>query len=230
MRRLISFVSVMVVLAVTVFTVTASSRAVPPAPVLVSPADGETVNTHSPLLQWTGSDADVFKVLVKNSANEKVLKVNASPVDACTGSDCSLSPSLNGVDFLNDTFTWKVIAKNVDGKASSTKFSFTVDFPGTPTLLSPAPDYVGPVSGFSWEPVAAAEQYRLRVKNLTSGEKLVLLDWTNAGDICGATCDYLYEGTFDEGVSYKWWVEARQITFPNVSKSDKWKFTQSTAR
>lgn len=213
--------AVLFILALTAFSAAAQSAAIPPAPILTSPSDGETVNTHSPLLTWTGSaDATLYKIVVKNSVNAKVMKLKINTADACAGNDCAVSPSLNGVDFLNDTFTWKVVAKSADGKASSPKITFTVDFPGTPVLLSPAADTTtGSNPQFTWEPVPAAEEYRVKLKHTGTGEKLVS-GWTSAGTLCSGNCAYTFPNGLDAGV-YKWQVHARQTTFPNVSKTSK---------
>lgn len=207
----------------------AAERAVPGQPVIVSPADESTTNTNAPLLQWTGDAAGTtsFKVVIKNDAGEKVYsKGNLAPADVCAGEDCSHSFGAENVTLANGLFSWRVIAKNAEGKSKSLAAAFTVDFPGTPELVAPMDGSSSGITSptFEWNVVAAADQYRVKVKNTVTGEKF------NSGDLaastaCAQTCTYAFPTAFAPG-TYKWSVQAGQVTFPDsISKSVKHTFT-----
>jgi hypothetical protein len=200
-----------------------SAQAVPVTPVIVSPADGSTTDTHAPLLQWTGDPATTtsFKVTIKDAAGVKVYtKGGIDPAAACTGTDCSYSFGAENVSLPNGQFTWKVVAKNEAGKSKSDPATFTVEFPGIPELIAPADNATTGQTNptFEWNVVNQADQYRVKVKNTVTGEKFNS-DWQTG--ICAATCTYTFANNFALG-TYKWSVDARQVTFPdNVSKSVK---------
>jgi hypothetical protein len=202
----------------------AETRAVPTKPVITAPANGSTVETHAPLLQWTVDGAETFKVVIKNAAGVTVLKKGGLvAADLCAGTDCSYSFGAENLSLPNGQMTLKVVAKNAEGKAKSDASTFTVNFPGTPELVSPADnDTSGNTNpGFTWNEVAQADQYRVKVKNTVTGAK-VNSDWQAASSLCGGgICIFSFDPPFNLG-TYKWSVEARQVTFPeSVSKSAK---------
>jgi hypothetical protein len=210
------------------------ARAVPGTPVITSPADGTTTTTNAPLLQWTGDVANTtsFKVVIKDAAGTTVYKNGGiDPAQACTGDACSFSFGAENVTLGNGSFTWKVSAKNAEGKAKSLAATFTVNFPGTPELIAPAEgsSSANTVPTFNWNVVNQADQYRVKVKNTVTGATFKS-DWQAASAVCASTCSYTFAAAFAAG-TYKWSVDAGQVTFPtSISKSVKWTFTIEAAR
>lgn len=203
----------------------AADRAAPSKPTLTSPTNGEISTTHSPLLQWTynsNETVDSFKVIVKNALNQRVYKKVVTPVDVCDGDSCFASPGAEEISFANELHTWFVIARNADGRAKSDKFTFTINFPGSPVLIAPVDGADVPIMPtFTWEPVAQAEQYRIKVRGTGSTTTKYTSDWLDGATVCsGNACSHGMTTELTLG-TYKWFVEARQTTFNNVSKSVK---------
>jgi hypothetical protein len=113
---------------------------------------------------------------------------------------------------------------NEDGNNASPFAVFTVDFPGKATLVSPANNApAGQVQTFTWNVVAQADNYTVVVQQISNGNKLVSIPLTQA--VCsGDLCSFTFNSLLKVG-AHRWWVETRQITFPNVSRSAKRKIT-----
>jgi hypothetical protein len=221
--------SMLIILFILALTSSFVMAAPPTQPVITSPAEGMSYDTHAPLLQWTSDPANVtsFKVVIKNAAGEKVYsKGGILPASACSGTDCMHSFGAENVSLSNGQFTWRVTAINAEGKAKSAPATFTINFPGAPELIAPDDnDSSGATNTvFEWNSVNAADQYRVKVKNTVTGAKFNS-DWQSASALCGSTCTYVFDAPFAGG-TYKWSVEARQVTFPtSISKSVKRTFT-----
>jgi hypothetical protein len=221
--------STLIILIILALTSSFVLAAPPTQPVIVSPADGMTYDTNAPLLEWTGNNTDTtsFKVVIKDAAGNKVYsKGNLLPVDVCAGSACLYSFGAENIQLGNGQFTWRVTAINADGKTKSAPATFTINFPGALELIAPDDnDTTGATNiVFEWNSVNAADQYRVKVKNTVTGAKSNS-DWQSASALCGATCTYVFDAPFAAG-TYKWSVEARQVTFPtSISKSIKRTFT-----
>lgn len=204
---------------------TALAQEAPAIPTLVNPADGQTYNTHAPLLQWTDVEADTYKIVIKKADGTKYLKYKLNDADVCSEFlECSYSLATSGDSFdENGEYTWKIVAKNEFGKSKSEPATFIIDFPGAPTLVSPLPGAT--VTGsttFSFEEVVAATAYKLVVKNTDTKQKFkVSVDTT----VCtSGICTVSLPETLEPG-SYSWKVTAQQPPLPNKSKSEKQTFT-----
>jgi hypothetical protein len=195
----------------------------PDKPILTSPADGTTVNTHAPLFGWTGANADEVKVTVKDPAGVKVFKQKYNAGEVCTGNACQVSPgATDNLSLENGAgYTWKVVASNELAKVKSDKATFTVDFPGAPVLTSPAAGAdVSSTPTLEWQEVAAATQYKVVITRVSDGTK-VKTDWLSSATICGSgTCSYTVSSPLQTG-EHTWRVTARQESIPNKSKSEK---------
>ncbi|MBC8097799.1 MAG: hypothetical protein H7Y11_00005, partial [Armatimonadetes bacterium] len=134
----------------------------PDTPILVSPAAGSTVDTNAPLLVWLGPDADTFKVTVKDLDGVKLLNVTYNAVDVCLGENCQASPGADGWSLNNGDYVWRIKAQNSLGVTKSAKTPFTVNFPGSPELISPADAAaVTTTPTLEWSSVAAATEYTI---------------------------------------------------------------------
>lgn len=197
----------------------------PEKPVITSPGGGEVYNTHSPLLEWTeGAGATEYDIVIRNALNAVVFKKKGLAAgDVCTEGACSYSLATEEppFSFLNGTYTWNVLGKNVDGRNRSAKATFIIDFPGKPTLVSPDKNATtGTTPVFSWNTVDAAEEYTVVVNHPSTGVKLISIPLTPVEVCIGDVCTFSFNSIFRPG-TYRWWVQAKQITFPNVSKSER---------
>lgn len=226
-KQMFSFFSVVFALMATAFTV---SAAPPTKPVITSPEDGVISNTHTPLLVWEASDgADDYKLILQTSPQgAPVFSTTLNVVEdaPCSGDTCLYSMVNDGVELLNRAYRWRVIAMNEDGNNASAFATFTVDFPGKATLVSPANNApAGQVQTFTWNVVAQADNYTVVVEQISNGNKLISIPLTQA--VCsGDLCSFTFNSLLKVG-AHRWWVETRQITFPNVSRSAKRKINVS---
>jgi hypothetical protein len=215
-----AFVFLLIILALVPFA-TAFAQEVPDTPILMNPSDGSVENTNTPLLEWSDAAADTYKVVVKDADGIKLFKFKLNSADVCDGfGTCYYSLSNDDLAFTeNGDYSWKVVAKNEAGKAKSDTAFFTIDFPGTPELVSPADgDLVQGNVVFQWNEVLAAIRYVLTVKDDASGQKVKqTLDYL----VCpGGLCYYQFSIPLAPG-SYTWSVSAEQPPIPNKSKSEK---------
>ncbi|MBC8171618.1 MAG: hypothetical protein H7X77_08090 [Anaerolineae bacterium] len=197
----------------------------PSTPLLISPANGDTIAMPSPLFQWSGTDALTYKLVVKEAAGHKLLKKKYTTADVCVGSDCEVTPA--GLILPNGTdFTWRLTAGNNAGNVKSDKAIFAVEFPGVPLLISPedTSQVVSPLP-LTWNAVSAANEYRVLIKTVSGKIKT---GWLTTADICSeGVCSYVTT-TLNIG-DYTWKVQARQMPIANKSNSAKWAFRVTTS-
>ncbi len=134
------------------------------APALIAPADGATLATDTPTLEWSAVDgAETYQVQVATNQGFGNLVLNESNLN--TTSVTPASPLDNG------TYWWRVraAAGGEDGPWSDA-WSFTVNV--VECLTPGVPDLVAPVDGgttkdgsptFSWSPAANASMYEIRI-------------------------------------------------------------------
>ncbi len=143
--------------------------AIPPAPLLVAPADGGQFVNSLPWLTWTkdeGVDTSRLQIL---SSSGVVLHAKAS----VAGSTYKVPAGT----LVDGTYTWQASVHNEGGWgpwSSPRTFSIvTIAPPSAPALLAPADkstvDAAMPLT-FEWKPVADADRYRVR---LLRGEDVV---------------------------------------------------------
>jgi hypothetical protein len=98
---------------------------------LLSPADGASVPTKKPVLQWEESaNADTYKVVIKDSAGVLIHKKSYNAGDVCAAGTCQIDLAVEGISLKNgETYKWKVVAKNTYGKTKAGKWTFTVNVP-----------------------------------------------------------------------------------------------------
>lgn len=231
-RRTTTAVLVILVL-LTAVSVTLAQQVLPlmMKPVNTSPTNGTTVNTTTPVLEWSGS-ADTYKVIVKDALGQKVFKASGAQNEFCTLTggggyyDCAVNPADSQSNLPNGTLTWKVKAKQDGQKAKSDTTTFTVNYPGSVSLTSP--DNGAKVSGsplLQWNKLGLPGiEYKVKIKHNLSGVKSNT-DWLAANVVCGdESCAYETDLGFG---TYKWSVVARR-PLPNgiyTSKSEKRTFT-----
>jgi photosystem II stability/assembly factor-like uncharacterized protein len=129
-------------------TVTSSAGEKPPAPVLVSPTDGETGVQINPSFSWNpAGDASQYHLIVSET-NVFTLIVGIVEDSLIDGT----SKTLSGLQY-DKTYYWKVRAKNSAGWGpwSAIRSFSTLHFSGTPN----PPTLVGPVDGQTGVPIPA---------------------------------------------------------------------------
>ncbi len=134
----------------------------PPAPVLVSPANNSTDISPQPVLDWNEvSSALDYSVQLSGDTGFATLIINQVNL---TSSNYVIPPSLL---MLNTTYYWRVKAVNSNGESAwSSVWRFTtISFPLVPVLLSPSNGSTGisltPV--LDWNDVSNAQSYLLQL-------------------------------------------------------------------
>ncbi len=201
-------------------------------PTLLAPADGSTVNTPTPIFQWThdGAATDYRLTLTEQGTGDILKKwYSVSTTSICAGSTCQVNLADEGITLKhNKTYTWVVRAKLGTDTADSATWSFTTYLiPASFNLLSPpnasVVHDVSPV--LQWEEAARAEKYKVVLKDPNG---IAILSKTyDAGAVCaGGTCqiDLATEGiALKHNKTYSWKVTAKN-TFGDVN-SATWTFT-----
>ena len=202
------------------FTNGTATPSVPPAPVLVSPANGSTVPGTSITFQWNaspGATQYVFRQWRQNGTLN---------VERQVGNVTSYT--MSGFSNSGYTNSWSVTALNAAGQGtSSEKWTFkngpvTGGVPPAPALTSPASG--GNVAGtsvtFSWQAAQGATDYNLKVFSSTGA--VTFDQWL--GNVTSRTVT----GFANQGQSQSWSVTARNAAGTGPASAQR-SFTNGTA-
>jgi hypothetical protein len=186
--------------------------------------------------EWaTLTAVSTYKVIVKDLNNGK--KLFKTKIEAITcGATCLYTPPANIQNLLKNsrTFRWWVVSANGLGSTNSVKQVFDTEYPGKPTLLTPADNLrlndKSELVQFVWTPAPAAVPITYRIKVFRSDNKAVILNalLTPGVDVtCDLnTCTYsvpnAVRNALKDGKDYKWYVKA--ISDAGSSKSGKFLF------
>ncbi len=192
----------------------------PPAPSLVSPANGTPGLTTMPTLQWNASAGAVqYRCQAATDSLFSSIVVNDS---ALTGTSVQIGP-LGGTT----EYYWRVNASNSGGtSAYSAVWNFTTMSapvpPPVPVLASPANGAVNqPVTvNLSWNSSSGALQYILQVASDSAFSSLVAVDTTTATSQSA--------GPLANNTAYYWRVSA-QDAGGSSAFSAAWKLTTIVA-
>ncbi|MEK9138620.1 MAG: fibronectin type III domain-containing protein, partial [Bacteroidota bacterium] len=134
----------------------------PPAPSLVSPANGATKVSIAPTLTWNASSgAASYQLQVSTSSTFSTFVVNQSGIT-------STSFAVSGLAY-STTYYWRVNAANAGGNSPwSATWSFTTDLlppASAPTLASPSNGATGVSTSptLSWNASSGATSYQLQL-------------------------------------------------------------------
>jgi len=183
----------------------------PPSPpgtaTLISPEDGVTGVTTSPIFEWeAASDADSYRLLISTDESFASLQADTAGITTTT-------LQVEGLDNAT-TYWWKVIAVNNAGETESETQSFTTE----DTSLD-QPQLVDPDDGateqpttlvLSWNAVDRADTYRLQ---LGSEEAFQTVE-VDQSDI---TATEFTAENLNSGTTYYWRVRAS-----NADGSSSW--------
>lgn len=186
---------------------------IPTAPTLTSPTDGGVVGGTdiSPTITWSAVDgATAYQMLLRDGSGKRVIKTLLNAGEVCTP-DCAYSLATAGKTLVNkQTYKLSLTAINELG-GSKANFTFTAQFPGKATLVSPDVNAtVGTTPTFSWLAVNGAVEYRLIFKRSATGI-VRKTAWLGAATVCtGDDCTYTLTGgeALKKG-KHVWRVEAR---------------------
>jgi formylglycine-generating enzyme required for sulfatase activity len=173
---------------------------IPSVPTLVSPANGSTIQSLTPTLDWsTVSGATAYHVQVSTSNTFSVIVSQDSTLSADS------MKVKAGVLASGTTYYWRVRAKNSAGVSSWTSpWSFAI----AATLVPPA--LVSPVTGATglslsptlvWSPVNGATTYIVRVSTSPGPANTIFVDSTR-------TADSMQIRGLAANTTYYWWVNA----------------------
>lgn len=175
-----------------------------PIPVtLVSPSG--TISSGSPTYVWNKVTGALFYALeVKNSLNAVVIKQWYNGTDT-TGSE---TPT---VTLAAGTYTWRILAWNIDGYSWSSANTFTVcsstSLPGKATLVSPKGTIGTAKPTYQWKTVNGATRYHLKVSNINDPNNPVIYAWYDASEVVDGLNCYIKPDTAIAEGSYKWWIQ-----------------------
>lgn len=169
----------------------------PPAPLLVSPANGATDLSQPVYVDWSdATGADLYELQVDSNVSFGSLVCDST----MTATNCDVAGLQGG-----DTYYWRVRAHNDVGWgdwSSVRNFSVVCPVPAVPVLASPnnnADNLTMPVT-VSWAAVSGATNYHLQVDDAANFASPI----TNL-TMSGTT--YNITG-LDDGVTYYWHVRA----------------------
>jgi hypothetical protein len=192
---------------------------VPAAPVLITPVDGATGLSTSPILTWNPSaNATSYHLQVATTTAFSALVVDQPALSAT-------SSTLAGL-LANTVYYWHVSASNSAGSSSYSavrSFTTTQSAPLAPTLGSPANSAAGISTSptMSWNASATAISYRLQISTSATFASTVI------DQSAIATTSKAIAG-LSNGTVYYWRVSATNATGPGPYSSI-WTFTTIVA-
>lgn len=199
-----------------------TAPAIPPSPVLVSPANNATNVSVTPLLDWNdASGAETYRVQIATDISFTNIVMN---VAGLTNSAYQVPSStlLN-----NNTYYWHVNATNAGGTSPwSTTWQFS-----TVTAPPPAPSLVYPTNGatgiatnvtLNWNDVVGVTGYRIQVSQNNAFTAIMFDSTSTISQITIPT------GILSGTTPYYWRVYAYNIAGPGPW-SAIWSFTTGTA-
>lgn len=172
----------------------------PHAPVVLEPVDKTIVKSIEPVLFWTAlSGSNRYHVWVGTTDGDT----------AFTGSSATTSIAVPAGNLQSgSTYLWSVRVENSSGVSSlwSANASFTMDIPstiGVPSVLTPGPQAVLPYLNptFTWQSVARASRYDVRIDRGTSDTKAYEAVVTDTSCTVPA-------GVLEPGITYRFSVIA----------------------
>ncbi|MGV8018907.1 MAG: hypothetical protein AB2L26_12115 [Ignavibacteria bacterium] len=174
----------------------------PPAPTLVSPANGNTNVSTTPTMTWNNlSTATNYHLQISQYANFLSLAVDQTGI---MGTSYSVPAG-----FLSGTtqYYWRVAGANAGGQGNwSSIWNFTtiIGTPAAPILTAPPDSSIGvsrnPV--LTWNPVPNANSYRVQVSTTPTFSSTVV----NA--VTGSSTQYTVTTALNYNTMYYWRVNA----------------------
>ena len=174
----------------------------PVAPILISPPNGATNVSTTPIMDWSDvSGATSYHLQISFNPSFSALALDVSGI---TSSQFAV---LVGILSGNTTYYWRVSASNVGGQSPwSAVWNFTtgIGAPAAPLLISPPNNSTGisliPI--LDWNNVPGATSYRVQVSVNPSFNPLLI----NA--VTGATSQYQVPPSLAFNTTYYWRVNA----------------------
>lgn len=203
----------------------------PSKPVLVSPIDDfVVVGNPAPVFTWKANpepeQVTQYTLKVLDAQGKLKLSGKFPAASICDAVTCTVdSATLGSTSLGKGAFRWRVIADNGSAKNKSALETFSIEYPGKSTLISPIDKVVvndvQPLFRFS--KVEAAAQYRVKV---ISAGSVFVSPWLDAGaaNCNGAECEVDFGSlttpiTLPKG-AYTWRVITRNpAVVPGKSKS-----------
>ena len=172
---------------------------------LVSPS-GTTENT-SPDFSWSTVCATWYRLLIQDSAGEKVHEQWYDVSDICSAGTCQVSPDLN---LSSGDYEWFVKSWTDYGRVWSDGMTFTIQGneapPSKVTHTSPSGTIQSSTQTFSWVADPASTWYKFWV-GFPNGDRL-FAEWYHATDICsGGNCSVTLKSELMDG-EYEWYIKS----------------------
>ena len=191
--------------------------AIPPAPVLVSPADQATGVSTTPTLTWNpATGAATYRVQIAADAGFASILIDAPGVATTS----YVVPTPLGT---SSPYYWRVNATNVGGTGPySSVYAFTtlLTAPAVPTLVSPAnfATNVTRIPTLAWNAVLGATSYGVQIATDAAFSSPVV-------DVSGLSgTSYVVTTPLNAGTVYYWHVNSANIGGTSAF-SGAWSFT-----
>jgi bacillopeptidase F len=193
---------------------------------LVSPQGNIGTNSSSTFIWNAVPDSTNYRLWLKNTSTGSVVidQLYTATESGCDiDTSCSITPNIT---LENGDYRWLIRTKNgaVWGPNSSAML-FTIGSPqlppGAATLVSPSGD-IGAISSptFEWDSVAETTDYRLWLKNTSTGSVVIdqLYTATESGCDIGTSCSLTASITLENG-DYRWLIRTKNgsVWGPNSS-------------
>lgn len=207
---------------------------------LIAPAADEVIHTGAYPFRWTDVTGTTrYKVKIRTPDRSYTFtQTFTDPAAICADGICSTPLDFGAQPPPNHTaLKWKVIAFSGEEKWLTKWRAFMTEMPGSPILTAPVDQAaVADTPVFSWGRVPGATAYRLKVKNLTTGEKVLVRKINDTTDPpLASVCDPAnclltpadYNLTLDPGTAYRWQVQASNDEGKSQSANHTFNLTAS---
>ena len=190
---------------------TSTSKFFPGKATLVSPKS--VIGTTKPTFIWNpvaGSTEYRLKVVNINNPYHPVINQWYDSVEVLSNSRCSIEPD---VVLAPGTYKWWIQTRNYKGYgpwSNYMSFKLANILPGKAILVSPKLTVGTSKPTFIWNPVAGSTEYRLKVVNINNPNYPVIDMWKDSVEVLSnSRCLIKPNVALDPGVTYKWWIRAR---------------------
>jgi subtilisin family serine protease len=205
-----------------------------PSPILLAPLPDLVIYKTPMVFTWSPViNATRYTLKVVDQQGQTVFRTRVDGT-ACTTS-CTFSLD---IAFKNhERYTWKVTAKSGQAKGKSEPGSFSVEYPGKPSLSYPDANVTlegeTDLTTLAWSQVENAETYRIAVFDVTDGKTRIFKQVPSEQNLScnGSACLYTVPtellDLIEDGRIYEWRVQASSQD--GKSSSDKRRFTTNFA-
>ena len=189
------------------FTVDAVGDFPPGASMIYYPIG--TIADTTPEYEWEHlSNAEQYKLAVKDTSGTILIWKTYNAVDICSGDFCKADP---GTSLTDGDYTILILPTNSLGNGTWTGEDFAIDSsgqspPGATVIYEPMGTISDTTPTYQWKHLSNATQYKLAVKD--PGKTVIVWRVYSAGDICSSSVCTANPGVVLPPNDYSVWVLA----------------------